>query len=237
MGRLTVPDLISGLVSLGLTNNEAELYRILSLHGDLTGYECAKITGISRSNAYMALASLCEKGGAFIVDGTAQKYSPAPIGEFCANKRREFDAAVSFVLEHMPSPIAPSEAYITVSGAAAILDKMKNMIAACTKRIYISAEKSILAKVAPELTSAIAMGRKVVLMSDEDFDLDGAKKYNMTRKDGEIRLIVDSRFVLTGNFVEDRPCSCLFSTSETLVSLFKDGMKNEIKLIELGEME
>ena len=229
-------ELISNLTSLGLTTNEATLYMALSTHGDMTGYECAKITGISRSNAYIALAGLCENGAAFLVDGAAQKYSPAPIKEFCANKRREYEMAAAVLIENMPSPAAPSEAYITISGASAILDKMKNMITACTKRLYISAETTLLDKVASELTDAINHKRKVVLMADCKFNLDGTTKYNITRTKSQVRLIVDSLFVLTGDFAEHNPCSCLFSASGTLVSLFKESMKNEIRLIELGEI-
>ena len=233
-----LPDalLISCLVSLGLTANEAALYRTLSSQGDMTGYECAKVTGISRSNAYIALAGLCQKGAAFVVDGPAQRYSPAPAGEFCANKRREFEAAAGYVAEHMPSPAAAPGAYITVKGEAAILDKMKNMIAACDERVYISAGTVILEKVAAELREAIARGRKVVALAERDFQLAGVIRYDMTRKEGQVRLIVDSQFVLTGELAGGRPCSCLFSASDTLVSLFKDAMRNEIRLIELGEM-
>lgn len=227
----------SCLIRMGLTNNEATIYFVLSTHGEMTGYECAKLTGISRSNVYIALAGLCEKGGAFVVDGRTQKYSPAPIGEFCANKRREFDNAVNHLLKNMPLPAVPSSAYITVSGAAAILNKMINMIEACTQRIYISADSTILAKLSAELINVLKQGLKVVVMTDSKFELDGAIIYNMIRRDGQIRLIVDSRFVLTGDFFENRPCSCLFSSSETLVALFKDAMKNEIRLIELDEME
>ena len=230
-------ELISNLTNLGLTTNEATLYMALSTHGDMTGYECAKITGISRSNIYIALAGLCENGAAFLVDGASQKYSPAPIKEFCANKRREYEMAADFLIENMPSPAAPSEAYITISGAATILDKMKNMITACTERLYISAETTLLDKVASELTDAINRKRKVVLMADHKFNLDGAIKYNITRTEGQVRLIVDSLFVLTGDFAERNPCSCLFSASGTLVSLFKESMKNEIRLIELGEIK
>lgn len=230
-------ELISCLINLGLTSNEATLYRTLSMHGEMTGYECAKLTGISRSNVYIALAGLCEKGGAFIVDGASQKYTPAPIREFCNNKRREFDMAVDYLIENMPSPVVPSDAYITVTGSTAILDKMKNMITASSERIYISAETSILAKLSIELTIAIERGLKVVLMTNREFNLKGSIIYDMTRREGQVRLIVDSNFVLTGDISENQPCSCLFSSSRTLVTLFKDAMKNEIKLIELGELK
>ena len=230
-------EIVLNLISLGLTNNEATLYLALSAHGDMTGYECAKITGISRSNAYIALAGLCENGAAYLVDGATQKYSPAPIKEFCANKRRKFEAAASFITDNMPSPAAPSEAYITISGASTILDKMKNMINACTERIYISAETTVLDKVSSELADVINRKCKVVLLACHDFNIDGTIKYNMTRTEGQVRLIVDSLFILTGDYVENNLCSCLFSASGTLVSLFKESMRNEIRLIELGEIK
>lgn len=230
-------DINTCLIGLGLTGNEAALYQTLSRHGEITGYECAKLTGISRSNVYIALAGLCDKGAAFVVDGTAQKYSPAPIREFCANKRRELDAAVRFLLEHMPQPAAPSGAYITVSGAGSILDKMKNMIVSCAERIYIAAESAVLAKVSGELAEVTACGRKVVLLTDCEFYLDGAILYKTAPKKGQIRLIVDSRFVLTGDIAENKPCSCLFSASDTLITLFKEAMKNEIRLLALGEVQ
>ena len=229
-------EIVASLMKLGLTNNEAVIYLTLSKHGDMTGYECAKLTGVSRSNAYIALAGLCEKSAAYLVDGAVQKYSPAPVKEFCADKRREFETAATFLIENIPAPTVPQDAYITISGVPAILNKMKNMIALCSERIYISAETKILNKIIPELSAAISDGRKVVLMADYDFNLKEAIKYNMTRAGGQIRLIVDSLFVLTGYIAEDRPCSCLFSASETLVTLFKDAMINEIKLIELGEI-
>ena len=230
-------DLPTCLMRLGLTKNEATLYCTLSAHGEMTGYECAKLTGISRSNVYIALAGLCEKGGAFLVDGAAQKYSPAPMREFCANKRRELDAAVDYLVENMPSPAAPSDAYITVTGSAAIFDKMKNMMAACTERLYLSAEAAILEKLSAELADVIRRDRKVVLMTGREFVMEGAILYEMARSGGQVRLIVDSRFVLTGDLFENQPCSCLFSSSDTLVTLFKDAMKNEMRLIELGELQ
>jgi len=229
-------DLNTCLISMGLTSNEATLYRTLSMHGEMTGYECAKLTGISRSNVYIALAGLSEKGGAFAAGGAVQKYSPTPIKEFCANKRREFETAVNYIVGHMPLPSAPSSAYITINGAVGIIDKMKNMIDACSERVYVSAEAAVLAKVIFELSKVVERGLKVVVMTDQELSLDGAIMYGMTRRDGQIRLIVDSRFVLTGEIAENHPCSCLFSSGETLVSLFKDAMKNEIRLIELGEL-
>ena len=53
---------IEKLMVFGLTRQEASIYLCLYRNGILTGYEAAKLTGISRSNVYNALAGLAEKG-------------------------------------------------------------------------------------------------------------------------------------------------------------------------------
>ena len=49
------------LMEFGLTRQEASIYQCLLTEGKVTGYEVAKQTGISRSNAYNSLASMTEK--------------------------------------------------------------------------------------------------------------------------------------------------------------------------------
>jgi sugar-specific transcriptional regulator TrmB len=51
-------DLLGCLAKTGLTGQEAALYLALCREGELTGYEGAKVAGVSRSNAYLALSSL-----------------------------------------------------------------------------------------------------------------------------------------------------------------------------------
>ena len=46
------------LMEFGLTRQEASIYQCLLTEGKVTGYEVAKQTGISRSNAYNSLASM-----------------------------------------------------------------------------------------------------------------------------------------------------------------------------------
>ena len=53
-------DIIEKLTYFNLTRQEATLYLTLLAEGRLTGYEATKLTGISRSNTYTALAGLVE---------------------------------------------------------------------------------------------------------------------------------------------------------------------------------
>ena len=52
------------LKSFGLTGQEASIYEALLINGEMTGYEVAKETGISRSYVYGAMSALVDKGAA-----------------------------------------------------------------------------------------------------------------------------------------------------------------------------
>ena len=60
---------IEYLMHFGLSRQEALIYRKLLEGGKKTGYEIARDTGISRSNAYASLAAMVEKGAAYLVEG------------------------------------------------------------------------------------------------------------------------------------------------------------------------
>ena len=74
------------LMNFGLTRQEANLYVLLVLEGELNGYEAAKKSGISRSNTYNALAGLVEKGAAYMSEEDTVKYQAVPVEEFCDNR-------------------------------------------------------------------------------------------------------------------------------------------------------
>ena len=57
---------IEYLMHFGLSRQEALIYRKLLEGGKKTGYEIARDTGISRSNAYASLAAMVEKGAAYL---------------------------------------------------------------------------------------------------------------------------------------------------------------------------
>ena len=67
-------DNVERLMEFGLTRHEASLYILLTLEGSLNGYEAAKQSGISRSNAYNALAGLVDKGAAYIQEEDTVRY-------------------------------------------------------------------------------------------------------------------------------------------------------------------
>lgn len=223
---------IDALTAFGLTRQEAALYLTLYAEGDISGYEAAKLTGISRSNAYSALAGLVDKGAAYLIEGTVNKYTPVNIEEFCNNKLRYLKELKETLEKQMPLQRTDSEGYITIQGEKHIIDKMKNLLMNANERVYLSLSKNLVELIRRELEYLVKIGIKVVIISDEELQIPGVRVYKTQKADEQIRLIVDSKNVLTGEFNGDES-SCLYSSKKNLVDVFKESLRNEMKLIEL----
>lgn len=217
----------------GMTRQEATIYIDLCRNGPLTGYEAAKLTGISRSNVYNALASLADKGAAYVIDGTSSKYISVPIAEFCSNKLRHMKEVQTKLTERLSQPIESEIGYITIEGHHHILDKLRNMIDTAQKRLYLSAPSELVMRMASDLQNALSRNIKVVLITDHKVDFKDATIYIAPRIHSQIRLITDSEYVLTGEVTDKNTDTCLYSGQKNFVAVLKDALRNEIKLIEL----
>ncbi|MHC1720916.1 MAG: TrmB family transcriptional regulator [Clostridiaceae bacterium] len=226
-------DMVELLKQFSLTRQEASIYLTLLSEGPLNGYEVAKITGISRSNAYTSLAALVEKGGAFVIEETAIRYTPVSLEEFCDNRIRRLQETKKELLKNAPEIKDEVEGYITIKGESHILDKLKNMIINAKQRIYLSISGQVLEQILPDIRNAAKKGLKVVLITNIPVHLDGATVYATDAPLKQIRLIADSANVLTGDIDNGEFSTCLYSRKKNLIDLFKDSMKNEIKLIEM----
>lgn len=226
-------DLIEALSKIGFTRHESVLYVTLCQEGELTGYEAAKISGLPRSNVYLALAGLVEKGGAYISEGEVTRYTPIPAAELVANTRRQMGEILDYLETHIPDRKTSSEPYITITGKTQIVNKMKNIINQARERIYLSFAPRELELVIKELTEAIGKGLKVVIITTPPFKLDGAVIHYIQKQPGQIRLISDSTNVLTGEIGGEAEPSCLYSRNKNLIDLIKNSLTNEIKLIEI----
>lgn len=246
--------MIENLLLFGLSRQEAILYLCLLKNGELTGYETAKITGISRSNVYSGLASLVEHGAAYIMEGNAVKYIAVSLEEFCENRIYHLKQVKKVLMNNMPKEKEFTEGYITIEGYQYISDKIYHMLWNAKERIYFSAPSEFLLSWKEIIEQLREKSIKVVLITDNNirdvfkkevviyekkkiqFD-DAAKVYSKAGEEETIpiRLIIDSAYVLTGNINKTSLDSCLYSAQKNFVNVFKEAMRNEIKLIELGQ--
>lgn len=226
-------DIIDCLMRAGFTRHESILYITLCKEGELTGYEAAKVSGIPRSNAYLALAGLVEKGGAYRIDSDVVKYTAVPAEELAVNARRHLNEALEYLEKNAPKRETLSDPFITITGKTHILNKMKNIINTATERVYLSVSTEELEHIKKDLTDARNRGLKVVIIAPPTFTLEGVVVYNNEKQPGQVRLIADSSYVLTGEINEESNSTCLYSKNKNLIQLIKDSLTNEIKLIEL----
>lgn len=226
---------IEKLTQFGLTRQEAAVYLCLYQNGDLNGYEAAKQTGISRSNVYGALAGLVEKGAAYLMEGASSRYTAVTVKEFCDNKIRSLQNTAEELEKNIPDMRTPTDGYITIEGYKHIYDKVLNMIEAAQYRIYLSASHQFVQKIEGVLQRVMEKDKKLVLITDEMSALtkQGAITYLTDSKEGQLRLIIDSTYVLTGEITGDDSDTCLYCGQADFVNVFKEALRNEIKLIEL----
>ena len=221
------------LLHFGLTRQEALIYVELLVKGKQTGYEIAKETGISRSNVYSVLAALAEKGAAYVIEESAKRYIPVKGEEFCGNCIRRMQEEQEWMERNLPQKKAETEGYITIEGEQNILDKAKNLIAQAGERVYLSCTAGYLDAFRQALEELVKKKRKVVILTDAPYELKDAIFYQTEEKGQQIGLIVDSKSVLSGEYGKGSLNTCLYSGQKNFVTVFKNAMANEIKLIQL----
>lgn len=228
-------DIIENLIQFGVTRQEAMIYLCLCQSVELTGYEVAKQTGISRSNVYSALAGLVEKGAAYLLEGTSSKYTAVSIEEYCDNRLRNLLKVKNHLVNNIHETKEETEGYITVSSYRHILDKIHHMLASAEQRIYISIHSQAINSFQGDIVNCLKNNIKVVIITDNDPKIPGANVYLTEIKDNQLRFIVDSKYVLTGEITGKNTDSCLYCAQQNFVNVFKEALSNEIKLIELND--
>ena len=88
-----------------------------------------------------------------------------------------------------------------------------------------------------ELEAVVERKIKLVFITDKDTGIEPTFLYLTDKKEKQIRLIIDSVYVLTGDIAGGKTDTCLYSGQRNFVSVFKEALRNEIKLIELTKGE
>ena len=107
------------------------------------------------------------------------------------------------------------------------------MLENAKERIYFMADKEVLSCFKKEIENLLLSEKKVVILSDfDDFSmLKGIIFHKTQTEENQIRLIVDSSFVLTGTISGSEHDTCLYSGQQNLVNLMKEALKNKIELL------
>lgn len=244
-------DNVELLMSFGLTRQEARVYVLLLGEGALSGYEAAKRLGISRSNAYAALAGLVDKGAAYMAEEQAVQYHAVSIKEFCSNKLHYMEELSETLERQIPKQKQEDAKYLTIRGRRHIEVKFRNMLKETKERVYLSVSASVIRFVqgrtvrigcTEEKCCLVDMMRNIlwvgaVIYRTKKFENLSGSADCEGDADGQLRLITDSNYALTGELQDKETSTCLYSANPNLVRLLKDALANEIRLIEIEKKD
>lgn len=233
---MSSPDFIDALQALGFTGQEAALYRALLEHGELSGYEAAKETGISRSNAYHALASLVDKGFASRVEGESTRYAALSLEDVGRLVRSRQEMSIKKALAAAPQVKQGGTPFLSVSGRAAVLERMRLLCQGADDRLYLALDATDLEEIREDLAESLARGIRLTVLCNRSWELDGAVVHVRRKARGPVRIIADGRRVLTGELDQARG-ECVFSENPHLVNLIKDSLTHEIQIVQARSLD
>ncbi len=220
------------LNKLGFSPIEASVFITLCEHGSLTGYEVAKLTGISRSNVYTALYNLQDKGKCFVSEGESTKYIPISKEELLLTTKRDMANTLSEIERYFPKSVTVNEPYLTIRGYEHVVNKIKNHILLCESHLYIMSTSRDIILLQNELTQ-ISSDHKVIIMCEAPLHLDDyIKTYVHTRPIEGFYMIIDTKTVITGDLSKEN-AQCLYSTNESLVRLMRSSFTTALDMISL----
>ena len=159
--------LVSALVPLGFSLNEARAYGALVQGGTATGYEIGQRAQIPRSAVYAVLRRLVKAGAARSIpghDGAPERFTATPAETLLALFRKRFDASTHSFEEALRSldttPEAP-DAY-SVRGYVRVLEEAERLVGTAKERLVVSGWPREIALLVAELRKAVK--RKVYLV-------------------------------------------------------------------------
>lgn len=240
--------LIDKLMKFGMTRQESGIYLCIYRNGAMTGYEIAKLTGISRSNVYSSIASLVDKGAAMLLEGTASKYIAVKIADYTEDYMKHLEEDRKELISNAPVPVCNLEGYITITGYRHILDKVHHMFKEAEYRIYLSAPEDIVVLLGDDIKNIVRKNLKFVVITDgfkeiqKELEKDFSEKeiseiavYYAKKRATQLRLIIDSKYVLTGELTGKREDTALYSAQTNFVNVFKEALHNEMELIRIKD--
>ena len=107
------------------------------------------------------------------------------------------------------------------------------MLNAAKERVYLSMSKENLQRFEDDIEELCLRKIKVVILTDIVLEKQGVISYLVENKGTQLGVITDSKYVVTGELGLGANSNCLYSRQSNLARVFKDSLKNEIRLIEI----
>ena len=159
-------ELISKLMSFGLSKLDAQVYIYLLKYGRSNGYKIAKDLSLARSSVYSSIDALYDSGFVFMVKGVSKEYeAKSPELVLSRIKKQTLDNIEQLKTELSKLPMRVEEDFTyNLSGYENLIHKTKEAIEGSRQELYINTDFN-LALFASELSDAVKRGVRVICFS------------------------------------------------------------------------
>lgn len=232
---------IDKLVKIGFSEYEAKAYIALLRESPVTGYQLSKTSGVPRSMIYEVLGKLTTRGAAMkLRKGGSVEYAPVPAEEFLAQLHRDHEDLVASLKDDLSGLASPADLeYVwNIEGNESIIAKAEEMIQQARDSIYLALVSATFPSLKPVLEEAIGRGARVVLYTNADVDLPGARvvvahvseeTLGQARGFGLI-LAIDGEEVLVGEWLTANQARASWTSSPLLVFIAEHHLRTDLYL-------
>lgn len=150
----------AGLIRLGFTQMEAEVYVALLRESPATGYRVATAIGKATTNTYKALRSLADKGAVLTEDGDGSLFRAVPAEDVLRRLTREFETQreeTLGALEKLGTATTDFSVY-RLTDHKQVLQQAQDMLARAREVALIIAFPGPLSWLVPDIEAAAARG-------------------------------------------------------------------------------
>lgn len=168
---------VPGLVDLGFSKLEAEIYTALCRQSPLTGYGVAHAIGKPVANTYKAIEDLRNKGAVIVEDGPSRLCRAVPPAEFLAGLERSFHEKKESVAKAL-SEIAPPGNDMRIyqlETTEQVLERCRTMLQSCKEVALVDAFPEPVNALRADLERAAARGILVAAMVYAPVDIAGVE--------------------------------------------------------------
>ncbi|PWG65818.1 TrmB family transcriptional regulator [Spiribacter halobius] len=196
-------DLSRELQRLGFTDYEAKIYIQLLRTNPVTAYELSKASGVPRANAYHALQSLTRKEAVQPVSEDPVRFVPVPPEVLLEGIASSTQRLCDRLAEDLRGVGGPEDTHYvwTISGEAAVEERVTQMIRGAESSIWIKAQAASLRHHETALREMAARGVEilVILFGDaaEEFRFGDNVRVFLHESNGRTIGTADNLFTIT----------------------------------------
>ncbi|WP_320129352.1 helix-turn-helix domain-containing protein [uncultured Sphaerochaeta sp.] len=134
--------LLQDLIGLGFTTLQAQIYMTLLTEGEQSGYQIAKVIGISRSSVYAALEGMYQKGIILKLNGEVASYIAQDPKILLAQMTQSFREHIDSAETQLSGLYDDrrEERYTNIHGFDSIVSSARNALLNAKKEVYLNTD-------------------------------------------------------------------------------------------------